>query len=136
VDGIAENESGLASGLINTSQQIGGALGLAVLTAVATSRTESLAGEVAPAVALNEGFQAALLVAAAIVVAAVVLTAAFARGSQPAPTEDPALNRGLAGACCQPRTAVPATQREAQPAVVSEQDEPTPRVLAPQGESG
>jgi sugar phosphate permease len=86
VDRIAENESGLASGLINTSQQIGGALGLAVLTAVATGRTENVAGEVGPAVALNEGFQAALLVAGGIVVAAVVLTAVFARGSRPNPT--------------------------------------------------
>ena len=45
VDGITEDESGLASGLINTTQQIGGALGLAVLTAVASGRTESVAGD-------------------------------------------------------------------------------------------
>jgi EmrB/QacA subfamily drug resistance transporter len=89
VDGITENESGLASGLINTTQQIGGALGLAVLTAVATGRTESVAGEFAPAVALNEGFQAGLLVAAGIVVVAVVLTAVFARGTEPAPADGP-----------------------------------------------
>jgi hypothetical protein len=136
VEGIAENESGLASGLINTTQQIGGALGLAVLTAVATGRTESVAGEVAPAVALNEGFQAALLAAAAIVVAAVVLTAVFARGSRPAPAEDPALNRGLASACCQPRTAVPAARRRApQAGMVAPQEEPKASMLAAQGES-
>jgi EmrB/QacA subfamily drug resistance transporter len=87
VDGISDGESGLASGLINTTQQIGGALGLAVLTAVASGRTDSVAGDVGTSTALNEGFQAALLVAAGIVVAAVVLTALFSRGSRPATAE-------------------------------------------------
>lgn len=51
---------------------------------MATSRTDSVAGDVAPAVGLNEGFQAGLLVAAGIVAAAGVLTAVFAGGSRPA----------------------------------------------------
>ena len=42
VAGVEEREAGLASGLINTSQQIGGALGLAVLATVANSRTDDL----------------------------------------------------------------------------------------------
>jgi hypothetical protein len=70
----------VASGRINTSQQIGGAIGLAVLTAVASGRTDSVVGEVGRAVALNEGFQLALLVAAGIVVVAVALTAIVGRG--------------------------------------------------------
>jgi MFS family permease len=64
---------------------IGGALGLAVLTAVATSRTEAVAGEVAPTVALDEGFQAGLLVAAVVVLVAVVLAALIGQGSRPSP---------------------------------------------------
>jgi Na+/melibiose symporter-like transporter len=70
-------EAGLASGLINTTQQIGGALGLALLVAVATARTESAvaAGEQALTVALTEGFQAALLAGAAIALAGALLAA-------------------------------------------------------------
>jgi phosphoenolpyruvate synthase/pyruvate phosphate dikinase len=54
-----------------------------VLTAVATGRTENVAGELGPAVALNEGFQAGLPVAAGFVVVAVVVNAVFSRGSAP-----------------------------------------------------
>ena len=65
VAGVEPHEAGLASGLINTSQQVGGALGLAILAAVANSRTDSVveAGSSLP-VALTEGFQTALMVGA------------------------------------------------------------------------
>jgi sugar phosphate permease len=62
--GVAEHESGLASGLSNTALQIGGALGVAIATTVAVSRSEHFlaANEGAnQLVVLNEGFQAALL---------------------------------------------------------------------------
>jgi len=76
VSGVEESEAGLASGLINTSQQIGGALGLAVLSTVATSRTENVmsAGNSSLANGLTEGFQSAFLGGAAIAALGFVLT--------------------------------------------------------------
>ena len=68
---------GLASGLINTSQQVGGALGLAVLAAVATATTNDAiaAGEGNRLVSLTEGFQDAFLVGAGMALLGALLAA-------------------------------------------------------------
>ena len=83
VSGVEESEAGLASGLINTSQQIGGALGLAVLSTIAVSRTDDVAAAGAPpsASALTEGFQAAFFGGACIALLGFALTLILIRGS-------------------------------------------------------
>jgi EmrB/QacA subfamily drug resistance transporter len=77
VAGTKPDEAGLASGLINTNQQVGGALGLAVLAAVATATTDDVfaSGERNPAVALTAGFQDAFLVGAGFALVGAILAA-------------------------------------------------------------
>lgn len=73
MSGVDGRESGLASGLVNTAQQVGGALGLAILVTVASSRSGAFAAEAGASsspVALVEGFQAAFLGAAGFALAA------------------------------------------------------------------
>jgi EmrB/QacA subfamily drug resistance transporter len=73
--GIAEHEAGLASGFLNTSQQVGGAIGVAIASTVAATHFKTLAhtGTSAPA-ALTGGFQWALWVCGAIGLAAIPIT--------------------------------------------------------------
>jgi MFS family permease len=99
VAGVRDQESGLASGLINTSQQIGGALGLAVLATISNSRTHDVMADTsgnpaALAEALTEGFQAAFLGGAAIAALGLVLTLALLRGETPPRTEQETASAG------------------------------------------
>jgi len=77
---VAPEESGLASGVVNTAFMMGGALGLAVLASLAASRTDSLrsSGD-GPLVALSGGYHAAFLVGAVFAAAAAVVGAALLR---------------------------------------------------------
>ncbi len=75
---IESSDAGLASGLFNTSQQVGGALGLAVLSSLAASRTASIHGSTHSA-ALVQGFQLAFLVGAGLMLGGMIVLVALIR---------------------------------------------------------
>ncbi len=77
-NGVAGGDSGLASGLLNTTQQVGGSLGLAILSSVSTSRSTSALESGSPLpVALTHGFKGAFVVAAVLCALGVVLALAL-----------------------------------------------------------
>jgi EmrB/QacA subfamily drug resistance transporter len=88
--GVREAEAGIASGLINTSQQIGGAVGIALLSTIAISRTEDevAAGAALPQ-ALTSGFQLAFWVGAGIALAGVAAALTLIRQEEIAAEGEP-----------------------------------------------
>jgi len=86
--GVGADKAGLAAGLLNTSQQLGGSLGLAILSALATARTADVlhgATHATAAAALTAGFQRAFSVAALFCVAGACIAMTARNSRQPAP---------------------------------------------------
>jgi|1186.fasta_scaffold24176_2 EmrB/QacA subfamily drug resistance transporter len=80
MSGVAPEDSGLASGLVNTSLQVGGAIGLAVLATLSSQRTSDLlASGTAHDTALNSGYHLAYMIGAGLVAISIVIAAAKLR---------------------------------------------------------
>ena len=101
--GVAGHDGGVASGLLNTSQQIGGAIGVAIASTIAATRTQALLSQGhATAAALTGGFQWALWVSGLTALAAIPVTFALIRRTE--------IARAVA-ASMQPQAPAPAPAR-------------------------
>jgi predicted MFS family arabinose efflux permease len=93
---VPEHESGLASGLSNTAFQVGAAIGVAIVTTVAVTRTDDYLAahsHASPLVALTEGFQSAFLAVAILAGIGVALALLLLGPSRSVRQEQPELER-------------------------------------------
>jgi EmrB/QacA subfamily drug resistance transporter len=91
MSGATPEDAGLASGLVNTSMQVGGSIGLAVLATLSTQRTNSLISDGEGHLqALNSGYHVAYLIGAGLAAIAVAIAVFVLRAPAPAPAEMPA----------------------------------------------
>ncbi|GAB3144067.1 DHA2 family efflux MFS transporter permease subunit [Micromonospora sonneratiae] len=86
IGGVKPEQGGLASGIVNTTYQVGSALGLAAMTAIATSQGADRIGDLP---ALTDGFSAAFIGAAVVALGGAILATFTLRTPKPAPVEQP-----------------------------------------------
>jgi len=86
--GVRPSDAGLASGLVNTTAQVGGAIGLSILTTVSTERSSSLRESGSGLLdALTGGYHAAFWIAAVLIVAALATALTVLRPARTAPAQ-------------------------------------------------